>query len=89
MNNNTNPDNSTEDLSTLKQRGVVDPAGETCSLCKQDAGDCRPTPIKMMKWVPATCNQCYRWLKENELFDSQRHKKLFYPDDELAADGGG
>jgi hypothetical protein len=76
------------DLATLKKRGVIDPAGTTCSLCQQEAGDCRPTPITVMAWVPATCNDCYRWLKDRDLFDEQRDKALFYPDDELIADGG-
>jgi len=79
---------SEDDLAALKERGVIDPTGSTCSLCQRDTGDCRSTPITIMKWVPATCNECYRWLKETDLFDSQRDKKLFYPDENLAADGG-
>jgi len=77
-----------QDLATLKKRGVIDPAGTRCSLCQEEAGDCRPTPIKIMSWVPATCNECYRWIVLNELFDEDRDKELFYPDDPLRSDGG-
>lgn len=76
-----------DDLATLKKRGVIDPAGTTCSLCQQEAADCRPTPITVMEWVPASCTDCYWWLKDRDLFDEQRFKGLFYPDD-LISDGG-
>lgn len=84
----TDNTSSKDDLAALKERGVIDPAGSTCSLCQRDTGDCRPTPITIMEWVPATCNECYQWLKETDLFDSQRDKELFYPDENLATDSG-
>lgn len=85
---NRGNDRDSGELGKLKKRGVIDPAGATCSLCQQEAGDCRPTPITVMQWVPSTCNDCYRWLKDRDLFDEQRDKDLFYPDEMLIADGG-
>ena len=87
-NSNARPEHEDDKkLAKLKKAGVVEGGRSKCSLCRDDAGDCRPAPIAVMTWVPAMCNECYRWIKDRDLFDEQRDKQLFYPD-EVAADGG-
>lgn len=66
-------------LAKLKEEGVVEGGRMQCSLCRKRA-ESRPATITVITWVPAACDECYNWLKDNELFDHDRDKELFYPD---------
>ena len=67
-----------ENLAELKRKGVVDGGMKACRLCG-NKGDCRPVPITIWKGVPAICDECYNWFKDNELVDGEKEKELFYP----------
>jgi hypothetical protein len=68
-----------ETIASIREAGLMDCAGKTCTYCRRQTGDCRPAPVKGRTFIPALCDDCYVAVRKAGRFDRDRDKEVFYP----------